>query len=153
MWFACSLFSLDNLLLRGIFKFRSRIRLSEYRYRYVSNLGTGLNMVRLRKVPVQYAQFLNTFQEKYSGIRPGTGRLASPATFETPQEPLRDNDPHRPPSSLSDVLREDSSSRNGDGEKKDEEEKMNLDKFLANHTSEDNESFIEIQEEAFQRHK
>ena len=40
-----------------------------------------------------------------------------------------------------------------DDEEKEQEEKMNLDKFLANHTSEDNESFKEIQEEAFKRHR
>jgi protein DGCR14 len=95
-------------------------------------------------------------QEKYSGIRPGTGhRLASPATFETPQEPLRDVDPRRPASSFSDLPREGSVSReSGTGDKEVEEvEKVNLDKFLANHTSEDNESFNEIQEEAFARHR
>jgi len=51
------------------------------------------------------------------------------------------------------VSRESAASVMGDEEEKEEEEKMNLDKFLANHTSEDNESFKEIQEEAFARHR
>lgn len=106
---------------------------------------------------------MSRLQEKYSGIRPGTGRLASPATFETPQEPLRDADPRRPSSSLlgDERRREDSVSRESgttttaavEDDDKEDKEKMNLDKFLANHTSEDNESFNEIQEEAFRRHR
>jgi hypothetical protein len=70
---------------------------------------------------------------------------------------MRDPDPRRP--SLADRPREDSVSREsvasvvGDEEEEEEKEKMNLDKFLANHTSEDNESFKEIQEEGFARHR
>jgi hypothetical protein len=56
------------------------------------------------------------------------------------------------------LLRDGSSFAGSDGGKEgkkeeEEEEKVNLDKFLANHTSEDNESFKEIQEEAFKRHQ
>jgi hypothetical protein len=50
------------------------------------------------------------------------------------------------------VSRESVASVAGD-EEEEEKEKMNLDRFLANHTSEDNESFKEIQEEGFARHR
>ena len=39
---------------------------------------------------------MSRLQEKYSGCRPATGRLQSPATFETPQDLPRENDPRRP---------------------------------------------------------
>ena len=39
------------------------------------------------------------------------------------------------------------------GDEDENKEKDNLDKFLANHTSEDNESFSELQEEAFKAHR
>ena len=53
---------------------------------------------------------------KYSGCRPGTGdstfgtgpggrRMTSPATFETPEEPRRENDPRRPESSGTRLVR------------------------------------------------
>ena len=39
-------------------------------------------------------------QEKYSGCKPVATRLASPATFETPQDLPREADPRRPGESL-----------------------------------------------------
>ena len=92
---------------------------------------------------------MSRLEEKYSGVRPDTGRrLASPATFDTPVDAPRESDPRRP-------------ERSGDKEKieedgkKDEEEKnqVTLDQFMANHTSEDNESFIELQEENEKKHR
>jgi len=102
---------------------------------------------------------MNRLQEKYSGCRPGTGlrRLTSPATFETPEEPAREFDPRRPNAQ---GVREGSvagssmagSSVAGD-EDPEEKDVDNLDKFLANHTSEDNESFVELQIEAEKAHR
>jgi len=105
---------------------------------------------------------MNRLQEKYSGIRPGTGRLDSPATFETPMDlHSRETDPKRGDglnkthpefeTPLSGGGREGiapslAGSENGDkGE--------NLDSFLSRHTSEDNESFHEIQAEAEKKHR
>lgn len=106
---------------------------------------------------------MNRLQAKYSGCRPGTGdstfgtgpggrRMTSPATFETPEEPRRENDPRRPESSGASI-----SGATGGGNdatnKESEEEKDNLDKFLANHTSEDNESFYDLQRETEIKHR
>jgi len=95
---------------------------------------------------------MSRLQEKYSGCRPGTGlgrRLTSPATFETPEEPRRETDPGRPKESEEDAK----SVVGDDGEEEEETGKVNLDKFLANHTSEDNESFVELQVEAEKKHR
>jgi len=108
---------------------------------------------------------MNRLQEKYSGCRPGTGessfggrggpgrRMTSPATFETPEEPVRENDPRRPDSrcSWAGGSGKDSDKVSVLEDEKDEVE--NLDKFLANHTSEDNESFFELQKEAEKKHR
>ena len=96
---------------------------------------------------------MNRLQEKYSGCRPATGRLQSPATFETPEDLPRENDPRRPETQNDNVegTVKDTESPAIDNNK--EKEKMTLDKFLANHTSEDNESFIEIQEENDKKHR
>ena len=93
---------------------------------------------------------MSRLEEKYSGVRPKTGnRLQSPATFETPQDEPRESDPRRDqpqPDNEFDKEEEDK-----DGDKKVEEveekkeEKITLDQFMANNTSEDNESFIDIQ--------
>merc|ERR1712106_667793 len=98
---------------------------------------------------------MNRLQEKYSGFRPATGRLQSPATFETPEDLPRENDPRRPDTN-NDTM-DDTNTGEGDvgnaGVFSEEKEKLTLDKFLANHTSEDNESFIEIQEENDKKHR
>ena len=97
---------------------------------------------------------MSRLQEKYSGCRPATGRLQSPATFETPQDLPRENDPRRPETDndeFEDVNK--TSEVNTVGNASEEKEKVTLDKFLANHTSEDNESFIEIQEENDKKHR
>merc|ERR1740123_2137372 len=83
---------------------------------------------------------MSRLEEKYSGVRPATGRLASPATFDTPVDAPRESDPRRPGES-------------GDAAEKEKEEKITLDKFMANHTSEDNESYLELQEESEIKHR
>merc|ERR1719232_1624013 len=84
---------------------------------------------------------MSRLEEKYSGVRPDTGRrLASPATFDTPVDAPRESDPRRPEGT------EDTAAE-------DKEEKITLDRFMANHTSEDNESFIELQVENERKHR
>jgi len=97
---------------------------------------------------------MNRLQEKYSGCRPATGRLQSPATFETPEDLPRENDPRRPETENDNVegVGKDTEA-NPVNDINEEKEKLTLDKFLANHTSEDNESFIEIQEENDKKHR
>merc|ERR1719244_1678463 len=105
---------------------------------------------------------MSRLEEKYSGVRPDTGkRLQRPATFETPLDEPRESDPRRPekdPKSNSDADSDTSAAVSGaqgdtaqNGE--DEEEKINLDQFMANNTSEDNESFIELQVEEQKKHR
>merc|ERR1719334_2558342 len=94
---------------------------------------------------------MNRLQEKYSGCRPATGgRLPSPATFETPQDLPRENDPRRPEESNE---FEELSKTESEYLPNKEKNQVTLDKFLASHTSEDNESFIEIQEENDKKHR
>ena len=95
---------------------------------------------------------MSRLEEKYSGVRPNTGkRLQSPATFETPQDdPRETQDPRRPqPEPDNEFDKEEEEGReagdNKDKEGGDKEDKMTLDQFMANNTSEDNESFIDIQ--------
>jgi len=97
---------------------------------------------------------MSRLQEKYSGCRPATGRLQSPATFETPEDLPRENDPRRPePESDKVQASSDGTETNVVSDNTEENQKMTLDKFLATHTSEDNESFIEIQEENDKKHR
>jgi len=103
---------------------------------------------------------MNRLQEKYSGCRPNTDskRLASPATFETPQDVPRENDPKRG-GCLNDLNEFDTPSVNGGSEASaadedpNKEDPVNLDTFLANHTSEDNESYHQIQNDAEKLHR
>lgn len=93
-------------------------------------------------------------QEKYSGCKPVATRLASPATFETPQDLPREADPRRPGG----TNEPDETPDNKDGNEKvsppeEKKKKQSLDDFLANHTSEDNMSFDDIQEEAAKKHR
>jgi len=96
---------------------------------------------------------MSRLQEKYSGCRPNTGRLQSPSTFETPQDLPRESDPRRPAEDTNDLDTEGGEEVPDISDTPIEKEKMTLDKFLANHTSEDNESFIEIQEENEKKHR
>ena len=100
--------------------------------------------------------YLQRLQERYSSGRvPGhQRRLDTPSTFETPE-----TDPTKGGAG---------EDRRTDGEAKDDDDadsvatgssvdpllegnrpKESLDKFMAKHTSEDNESFIELQEEEY----
>ena len=97
---------------------------------------------------------MSRLEEKYSGVRPNTGkRLQSPATFETPQDlPRETQDPRRPqdePDNEFETEEEEEGREaregNKDEEVGDKADKMTLDQFMANNTSEDNESFIDIQ--------
>jgi len=99
---------------------------------------------------------MSRLEEKYSGCRPGTGRLQSPATFETPQDEPRENDPRRgelpAPGPGGPQLRAGVAPA-VENKEEEEEDKVTLDKFLANNTSEDNESFIDIQTENERKHR
>ena len=94
---------------------------------------------------------MSRLEEKYSGVRPNTGkRLQSPATFETPQDlPRETQDPRRPQAEPDNEFEAEEEEEAGEGNKDekvgDKEDKMTLDQFMANNTSEDNESFIDIQ--------
>merc|ERR1719347_140871 len=103
---------------------------------------------------------MSRLEEKYSGVRPDTGkRLQSPATFETPLDEPRDNDPRRsdkdPNANAACDSAADANESTSDKDKngEEEEEKINLDQFMANNTSEDNESFIELQVEEEKKHR
>merc|ERR1719410_304629 len=95
---------------------------------------------------------MSRLEEKYSGVRPNTGkRLQSPATFETPQEDGRETqDPRRPQPEPDNEFEKDEEAAE---DKEDKEDKMTLDQFMANNTSEDNESFIDIQTENEKKHR
>ncbi|XP_012278256.1 protein DGCR14 homolog [Orussus abietinus] len=87
--------------------------------------------------------------EKYSSGRPVTERPVSPATFETP---LRDdktmNDEDK-------TIEREAQARVKAPSKREEQAKnrIGLDAYLYNHTSEDNASFEEMMEEAQKRHR
>ena len=93
---------------------------------------------------------MSRLEEKYSGVRPDTGRrMQSPATFDTPLDQPRDTDPRRPQQGQEGDKQEGAGAEEG----KEEEDRVTLDKFMANHTSEDNESFIELQVENEKKHR
>lgn len=97
--------------------------------------------------------------------------VPSPATFETPTEPRRQRDTIEDSSEGSTTSKKKGKKRHNnsfeDGNSSDEEDKtdnldktgepskkkLSLDQYLALHTSEDNESFVEIQKESVKRHK
>ena len=93
-------------------------------------------------------------KERFTGGSvPGTGPLKrpyTPDTFDTPQEDSRQKEVAE--DSAKETLKDDdqksvaSTSSSATSEKK-----MSLDQFMAAHTSEDNESFNEIQEEQFRK--
>ena len=89
---------------------------------------------------------MSRLEEKYSGVRPNTGkRLQSPATFETPQDDPRESDPRRPQEGPDNEFDKDDEEEENKKDQEKPEVKMTLDQFMANNTSEDNESFIDIQ--------
>ncbi|XP_049838399.1 splicing factor ESS-2 homolog [Schistocerca gregaria] len=115
---------------------------------------------------------LRELYSKYSsGKRPPTERYASPATFETPLDVRREDDPAgsaTPKQTAKDIHGNDRASevtesasdgRNSDPETKSlgEEDggsvKLSLDQYLNSHTSEDNQSFQEIMEAAEVKHR
>ncbi|XP_063923443.1 splicing factor ESS-2 homolog [Zophobas morio] len=74
---------------------------------------------------------------KYSGNRPPTQRIPSPATFETPANIHNSQVREEPPTEPAEKP----------------EPKVSLDQFLNVHTSEDNRSFCEILAESEKRHQ
>nr|CAG4640942.1 EOG090X07SU [Eulimnadia texana] len=96
-------------------------------------------------------QKMREIYEKYSlGSKSGLSERgsASPATFETPISRLNNDDfetPERTPGSRSGASVKSS--------KREEDSKESLDEFLAKYTSEDNESFEEIMDEAKRKHR
>ena len=98
---------------------------------------------------------MSRLEEKYSGVRPDTGRrMQSPATFDTPLDQPRDTDPRRPQQGAAEGDAEgDKQEGAGAEEGKEDEDRVTLDKFMSNHTSEDNESFIELQVENEKKHR
>ena len=97
---------------------------------------------------------MSRLEEKYSGVRPDTGRrMQSPATFDTPLDQPRDTDPRRPQQGQEGDAEGDKQEGAGAEEGKEDEDRVTLDKFMANHTSEDNESFIELQVENEKKHR
>ncbi|XP_069678993.1 splicing factor ESS-2 homolog [Periplaneta americana] len=104
---------------------------------------------------------LREIYAKYSsGKRPPTERYASPATFETPLDARREDDPPQtePNSDKNEPLVGDTESvvqeeaiSSQDTNK--QEVKATLDVYLNSHTSEDNQSFQEIMREADLKHR
>ena len=89
---------------------------------------------------------MSRLEEKYSGVRPNTGnRLQSPATFETPQDVPRESDPRRPSAQPDTEFEKEEEGKETEEKQEKSEDKITLDQFMANNTSEDNESFIDIQ--------
>ena len=86
---------------------------------------------------------MSRLQEKYSGCRPATeargGRLATPATFETPEDLPRENDPRRPQGAEGSATPATPGGGGAQGEAvvEQEKKKQSLDDFLANHTRSD----------------
>ncbi|XP_018329098.1 splicing factor ESS-2 homolog [Agrilus planipennis] len=92
------------------------------------------DMTRLREIHM-----------KYSGRRPPTERIPSPATFETPANI------HSSQNTETDPPVQDQQQENQDKESSDP--KLSLDQFLNVHTSQDNESFKELMIEADKKHQ
>ena len=80
--------------------------------------------------------------EQVSMIHTGGMGHATPATFETPTRDFQDN-----------MSVHSSSSSGSKGQKKTPDEQESLDEFLFKHTSEDNESFEEMIDEAKKKHR
>ena len=88
---------------------------------------------------------LREIYEKYSvgpSVHDSHRGHATPATFETPTRDFQDN-----------MSVHSSSSSGSKGQKKTPDEQESLDEFLFKHTSEDNESFEEMIDEAKKKHR
>ncbi|CAG9770880.1 unnamed protein product [Ceutorhynchus assimilis] len=83
---------------------------------------------------------------KYSGRKPPTERMPSPATFETP------TNIHQPQDDLLN-LNKNATSNDNNNEQTTNCKKLTLDQYLNSHTSEDNESFEEILDAHEQKHR
>ncbi|KAK6641901.1 hypothetical protein RUM44_013621 [Polyplax serrata] len=98
--------------------------------------------------------------EKYSsGKRPPTDRISSPATFDTPVQSKQYLDSLEK-TSLSESQNKTENVSQATDDNQDNADnsnpltkKLSLDQYLASHTSEDNESFTEIQKESVAKHK
>lgn len=86
---------------------------------------------------------------KYVGRRPTTERIASPATFETPQ--IHNQSDKEQPVETEKSLNE--TTINIDEKNESEKSKLSLDQYLNQYNSEDNESFREIMKESDRKHR
>lgn len=85
---------------------------------------------------------IRDMHQKYSGRRPTTERLASPATFETPLVHRNDPNPTSETPNTQPTIKPVA-----------EQTTLSLDQYLNSHTSEDNESFGEMMLESERRHR
>ena len=96
-----------------------------------------------------------TARERFTGGSvPGTGPLKrpyTPDTFDTPQEESRQKEVAEEQQKPKEDDDDDRKSVASTSSTTSEAKKMSLDQFMAVHTSEDNESFNEIQEEQFRK--
>ncbi|XP_071485470.1 splicing factor ESS-2 homolog [Diadema antillarum] len=115
------------------------------------------DLVKMRELAIKYASTDRTSRPGTSGITPLQERDQTPSTFETPipgQFPG-----NTPRSTTADYknedrpLEEEEEDLTQPGEKSKSDTSLSLDKYLAKHTSEDNESFSEIMAKSAEKHR
>nr|CAG4646333.1 EOG090X07SU [Macrothrix elegans] len=125
---------LEKIIQRDFFPDLTKLQIQAA---YLEALETN-DVVKLRQIYEKYSLGANKIRESQLGH-------ASPATFETP---TRDN-----PGDFSDTASVCSATSNSSKKSKYPEDKLSLDEFLNTHTSEDNESFEEMMDEAKKKHR